>query len=111
MNRAASSVAVLAWFSVSFSCAHEGTVPPGKTVIVADAVPYFCKKLDVIEGFGGSAGYAIADAQERALERGATHMVLGRPELDVEQGLVTVVEATLYDCPPPGSYFPPTGYR
>ena len=110
MNRAASSLAVLALSSMSFSCAHEGVIAPGSTVIVADAVPYFCKKLGVIEGVGGSAGYAIANAEERALERGATHVVLGRPELDVEQGLVTVVEAKLYDCPAPGSYFPPTGY-
>jgi len=110
MNRAASSLAVLTCFSVSFSCVHQGTIPPGKTVIVADAVPYFCKKLGVIEGVGGSARYAIANAEERALDRGATHVVLGRPELDVEQGLVTVVEAKLYDCPPSGSYFPPTGY-
>jgi hypothetical protein len=110
MNKAASSLAVLAWFSLGFSCVHEDAITPGRTVIVADAVPYFCKKLGVIEGVGGSAGYAIANAEERAFERGATHVVLGHPELDIDQGLVTVVEAKLYDCPPPGSYFPPTGY-
>lgn len=77
---------------------------------VTDDVPYFCKKLDVIQGVGGSAGWAIANAKERALEGGATHVVLGRPEPEIELGIVTVVEAKLYECPPPGSYFPPTGY-
>jgi hypothetical protein len=106
----ASLLALLVWLFSSVSCAHEAAVDPGKTVIVADAVPYFCKKLGVIRGAGGNAKRAIANAKERALERGATHIVLGRPEPDIEQGLITEVEATLYRCPPPGSYFPPTGY-
>lgn len=111
MGKAARSLAVLiAWLVVGVSCAHQPSVEPGKTVIVADAVPYYCEKLGVIQGVGGSAAYAMANAKERAIERGATHVVLGQPHLDIDQGLVTVVEATLFDCPPRGSYFPPTGY-
>jgi hypothetical protein len=37
-------------------------------------------------------------------------MVLGEPELDIDDGLTTVVRGTLFDCPPQGSEFPPTGY-
>jgi hypothetical protein len=37
-------------------------------------------------------------------------MVLGKPEPDIEHGLTTVVEATLFECPPPGTVFPPIGY-
>jgi hypothetical protein len=110
MGKPGPFLAVLAWLSGSLSCAHQEGVELERTVIVADAVPYFCKKLGVIQGVGGSAKYAIANAEQRALERGATHVVLGQPDLDLDQGLVTVVEASLFECPPPGSYFPPTGY-
>lgn len=79
-------------------------------MLVVDAAPLGCRKLGVVRGVGGQARHAIANARERARERGATHMVLGRPEPDIEQGLTTVVEATLFECPPPGTFFPPIGY-
>jgi hypothetical protein len=92
------------------ACKHVGATVLGGTVLVVDAPPAYCKKLGVVQGFGGGARYAVADARTRALERGATHMVLGTPDLDVETGITTVVDATLFDCPPPGSVFPPIGY-
>lgn len=79
-------------------------------MLVVSSVPRVCKKLGIVRGVGGSARFAIADAKGRAFQRGATHVVLGPPELDVEQHLVTIVEATPFECPPPGSYFPAIGY-
>jgi len=69
-----------------------------------------CKEIGVIQGEGGGADSAIAEAKKRAAEKGATHVLLGEPELDIDNGLTTLVEATLFDCPPPGSEFPPVGY-
>lgn len=63
-----------------------------------------------MEGVGGGDERAIADAKERAARFGATHMVLGTPDLNVNDGLTTVVDATLFDCPPPGAEYPPVGY-
>ena len=37
-------------------------------------------------------------------------MVLENPELDLDDGVTTVVRATLFECPPPGSEFPPADY-
>ena len=69
-----------------------------------------CKQIGVVHGEGGAADSAIAEAQRRASEKGATHMILQKPELDIDDDLTTVVEGTIFECPPPGSEFPPTGY-
>jgi hypothetical protein len=92
------------------ACAHRGASDLERTVLVVDAAPLGCKKLGIVWGVGGRARHAIANARERARERGATHMVLGKPEPDIEHGLTTVVRATLFECPPPGTVFPPVGY-
>ena len=103
-------VGILVCILFPAACKHVGATDLRSTVLVVGAPPAYCKKLGVVQGFGGEARYAIADARARALERGATHMMLGTPDLDVETGIVTVVDATLFDCPPPGSVFPPIGY-
>jgi len=79
-------------------------------VLVVTTRPPYCWKVGSVEGVGGGDERAIADAKERAARFGATHMVLGTPDLNVNDGLTTVVDATLFDCPPPGAEYPPVGY-
>jgi hypothetical protein len=78
--------------------------------LVVGSRPPGCRKLGAVEGVGGGDERAIADALARAAARRATHVILGRPHLNVENGLTTVVDATLFDCPPPGAEYPPVGY-
>ncbi len=72
--------------------------------------PPDCNKIGVVEGVGGSDQRAIDDALARAEARGATHVILGTPDLNLSDGMTTVVDATLFDCPPPGAEYPPVGY-
>jgi len=78
-------------------------------VVVVSRAPR-CKEIGVVSGEGGGAESAMAEAKKRAAEKGATHAVFEKPELDIDDGVTTVVDATLFDCPPPGSEFPPVGY-
>ena len=70
-----------------------------------------CEKLGVVEGAGGNAQHARADALDQAAERGATHAVLEPAHPDLEDGMTIIVTATVFACPPPDEVFPPTGYR
>jgi hypothetical protein len=79
-------------------------------VVVVGAKPR-CEKIGVVEGAGGDAQHARADAIEQAAERGATHILLGTPYPDLQNGMVTIVDGTLFECPPPDEVFPPDGYR
>jgi hypothetical protein len=79
-------------------------------VLVVGSRPPDCRKLGVVEGVGGGNERATAYALARAAARGATHVILGRPHLNVENGVTTVVDATLFDCPLPGAEYPPVGY-
>ena len=89
------------------ACAHA--VEPVSDVVLIKRAPR-CKEIGVVDGEGGGAEAAIAEAKRRASETSATHMVLENPELDLDDDLTTVVRGTLFECPPPGSEFPPTGY-
>ncbi|MCZ6805410.1 MAG: hypothetical protein O7F08_00535 [Deltaproteobacteria bacterium] len=91
------------------ACQHAGSAEPTTSVVLVSREPR-CKKIGVVHGEGGAADSAIAEAQRRASEKGATHMILQKPELDIDDDLTTVVEGTIFECPPPGSEFPPTGY-
>ena len=86
-----------------------GSVEPVSNVVLINRAPR-CKEIGVVDGEGGGAESAIAEAKKRASETSATHMVLEDPELDLDDDLTTVVRGTLFECPPPGSEFPPTGY-
>lgn len=90
------------------ACKHMGSAAE-TSVLVVERAPR-CKEIGLVDGEGGGADSAIVEAKRRASEKGATHMVLGEPELDIDDGLTTVVRGTLFDCPPQGSEFPPTGY-
>jgi hypothetical protein len=79
-------------------------------VVVVNAKPR-CEKLGVVEGAGGNAQHARADALDQAAERGATHAVLESAHPDLEDGMTIIVTATIFACPPPDEVFPPTGYR
>ena len=70
-----------------------------------------CEKLGVVEGAGGNAQHARADALDQAAERGATHAVLEPAHPDLEDGMTIIVTVTVFACPPPDEVFPPTGYR
>lgn len=69
-----------------------------------------CQKLGVVEGAGGDAEHAKADALEQAAARGATHVLLDTEHPDLQNGLVTIVDGTIFACPSPDEVFPPTGY-
>ena len=69
-----------------------------------------CKKLGVVEGVGGNADSARADALERAAERGATHVRLEPAHPDLEDGMTILVTGTVFVCPSPNETFPPDGY-
>jgi hypothetical protein len=79
-------------------------------VVVVNAKPR-CEKLGVVEGAGGNAQHARADALEQASERGATHVQLESAHPDLEDGMTIIVTATMFACPPPDEVYPPTGYR
>jgi len=79
-------------------------------VVVVNSKPR-CEKLGVVEGAGGNAQHARADALDQAAERGATHAVLESAHPDLEDGMTIIVTATIFACPPPDEVFPPTGYR
>jgi hypothetical protein len=82
------------------ACAHTQTsaaVP--RSVFVVEAPPPGCVKIGEVKGVGGGDQRAIEDALAQAAERGATHIVLGTPDLNVTDGLTTVVDGTLFDCP------------
>lgn len=77
--------------------------------MVVNAKPR-CEKIGSVEGAGGDASHAKADALEQAAERGATHILLDAPYADLQNGLTTIVDGTIFDCPPPDEVYPPTGY-
>jgi hypothetical protein len=92
------------------ACAHTIATPPANPAVVVAARPPDCTKLGVVEGVGGSDQRAIEDALARAAVRGATHVIMGTPELNLNNGMTTFVDATLFDCPPAGAEYPPVGY-
>ena len=69
-----------------------------------------CQKLGVVEGTGGNAERATADALALAAERGATHVRLESAHPDLEDGTTVVVTGTTFECPSPEVMLPPAGY-
>jgi hypothetical protein len=69
-----------------------------------------CEKIGSVEGAGGNAQHAREDALDQASERGATHVVLDPAHPDLQNGMTTIVTATMFVCPPPDEVFPPAGY-
>ncbi len=69
-----------------------------------------CEKLGVVEGVGGNAERAKADALDRAVERGATHARLERAHPDLEDGMAIVVTGAIFRCPSSDEVFSPAGY-
>jgi hypothetical protein len=93
-----------------FAACKPATSPQSaRDVVVVSSKPR-CAKLGVVEGAGGNAQHARADAIEQAAERGATHVQLQRAHLDLQSGMTTIVTATLFRCPPSDEVFPPAGY-
>ena len=79
-------------------------------VVVVSTKPR-CEKIGVVEGAGGNTEHARADAIEQAAERGATHILLDTPYWDLQNGMLMIVDGTLFECPPADEVFPPSGYR
>jgi len=78
-------------------------------VVVVSSKPR-CEKLGVVEGVGGNAQHARADALDQASERGATHVMLEPAHPDLEDGMTIIVTTTMFVCPPLDEVFPPAGY-
>lgn len=92
------------------ACAHTDAPSARSPVRVVPTRPPNCRKLGVVEGVGGREETAIDNALAKASERGATHVVLGTPDLNITSGITTVVDATLFDCLPEPADYPPVGY-
>jgi hypothetical protein len=108
------SAADLLRFLACFVCVALVACKPSSTetaadVVVVNAKPR-CEKIGVVEGAGGDAQHARADAIDRAAKRGATHILLDTPYWDLQNGMTMLVDGTLFKCPPPGEEFPPAGY-
>jgi hypothetical protein len=99
---------MIALCCVSIGCKPSAAVTAADVVIV-DAKPR-CQKIGSVEGAGGNAQHARADALDQAAERGATHVLLEPAHPDLEDGMTTIVTATMFVCPPPDEVFPPVGY-
>jgi hypothetical protein len=103
-----------AWILLSATslaaCGHTGAPSASGSVLVVPARPPNCRKIGVVEGVGGRDETAIDSALAKASERGATHAVLGTPDLNVTDGMTTVVDAALFDCLPAPAEYPPVGY-
>jgi len=92
------------------ACAHTEATSASSSVLIVGGRPPDCRKIGVVEGVGGRDETAIDNALTRAAVRGATHVVLGTPDLNVFDGMTTVVDATLFDCLPAPAEYPPVGY-
>ncbi len=92
------------------ACAHTEATSASSSVLVVGARPPNCRKIGVVEGVGGRDETAIQNALAQASKRGATHVVLGTPDLNVNDGMTTVVDATLFDCLPAPAEYAPVGY-
>ena len=90
------------------ACAPTGSQTAARVTVV-NAKPR-CQKIGVVEGAGGDTEHARADAIEQAAERGATHILLDTPYWDLQNGMTMIVDGTLFECPPSGEVYPPTGY-
>ena len=104
---AADLLCFLACFA--FVACKPSSTETAADVVVVNAKPR-CKKIGVVEGAGGDARHARADAIEQAAERGATHILLGTAYPDLQNGITTIVDGTLFECPPSDEVYPPTGY-
>jgi hypothetical protein len=78
-------------------------------VVVVGSKPR-CEKLGAVEGVGGNAQHARADALGQASKRGATHVMLEPAHPDLEDGMTITLTATMFSCPPSDEVFPPVGY-
>lgn len=92
------------------ACAHTDSTSARSSVIVAPARPPNCREVGVVRGVGGRDETAIDNALARASELGATHVVLGTPDLNPIDGVTTVVDATLFVCLPAPTEYAPVGY-
>jgi len=108
LSRPASALLVL--LCSALAACRPASTQTADDVRVVRAKPR-CEELGVVEGVGGNAEHARKDALGQAAERGATHAVLEPAHPDLEDGLTTIVTATLFACPPPDEVYPPTGYR
>ncbi len=82
-------------------CIRTGDSGSARGAVYVGEKPEGCKKLGAVEGEGGSYRYAAESARKRATERGATHVLLKEPELDIDERQVTVVRGVIFKCPSP----------
>lgn len=92
------------------ACTPAKPAESARDIVLVKAEPKRCKKLGVIEGVGGNAEHAKADALDQAAERGATHARLQPAHPDLEDGMTMVVTGKVFECLPPDVMLPPTGY-
>lgn len=104
---AADLLRALACFAL-VACKPPSTETAARIVVV-NAKPR-CEKIGIVEGAGGDAEHARADAITQAAERGATHILLDTPYWDLQNGMTMIVDGTLFECPPSSEVFPPDGY-
>ncbi len=91
------------------ACTATPSAQSARDLVLVSGAPR-CPKLGTVEGAGGSAKFAKADALDQASARGATHVRLEPAHPDLEDGMTMVVTCTMFKCPPPGQDFPPDGY-
>lgn len=75
-----------------------------------DRTPLGCDKLGSVEGIGADAERALEEARNQAANEGGTHIVAGRPHVDVEHGMFTALPATVFKCAPDWTQPPANGY-
>ena len=92
------------------ACKPATPTNSARDIVLVNSEPR-CEKLGAVEGVGGNAESAKADALDRAAERGATHARLEPAHPDLEDGMTTVVTGTIFGCPSPDEVLPPDGYR
>jgi len=103
-------LAAVLFCGVVVACKPAAATKSARDIVVVNAEPR-CKKLGAVEGVGGNAVSARADALEQAAERGATHARLEPAHPELEDGMTIVVTGTVFRCPPANEAFPPDGYR
>jgi len=103
-------LAAVLFCGVVAACKPATPTESARDIVLVNAEPR-CEKLGSVEGVGGNAEHAKADALEQAVERGATHARLEPAHPDLEDGMTIVVTGTIFACPPPGEVLPPDGYR
>jgi hypothetical protein len=103
-------LAAVLFCGVVAACKPSTPTESARDIVLVNAEPR-CEKLGSVDGVGGNAEHAKADALEQASERGATHVRLEPAHPDLEDGMTIVVTCTMFKCLPPSEALPPDGYR